>query len=102
MWQCQELSGKLNRIKASNPELAKKIDGQMAFLTIDDLPKLIEFNRFEPVLIRCGAGRFTCPAQDVKHFMDCLEFGMKMAKQVYGDEFNEATDYVRDIQLPIS
>jgi hypothetical protein len=101
MWQCQALAGKLNRIKASNPELAKKIDGQMAFLTVDDLPKLIAINRFEPVLVRCGAGRFTCPAQDVQHFMDCLEFGMKLCKEVNGDEFNESTDYVRDVSLPV-
>jgi hypothetical protein len=101
MWQCQALAVKLNRIKASNPELAKKIDGQMAFLTVDDLPNLIAFNRFEPVLVRCGAGRFTCPAQDVQHFMDCLEFGMKLCKEKTGDEFNEKTDYVRDVQLPI-
>jgi hypothetical protein len=102
MWQCQALSPKLNRINRTNPDLANRIDGQMGFLIKEDLPKLIAFNRFEPVLIRCGNGRFTCPAQDVTHFMNCLEFGIKMAKQVYGDEFNESTDYVRDVQLPVN
>jgi hypothetical protein len=102
MWQCQAISGKLNRIKASNPDLANRIDGQMGFLTKDDLPKLIEFNRFESVLVRCGAGRFTCPAQDVQHFMNCLEFGMKLCKENTGNEFNESTDYVRDVSLPVS
>ncbi|MDP6526520.1 MAG: hypothetical protein QGH15_20090, partial [Kiritimatiellia bacterium] len=32
-----------------------------------------ERGRLVPVLVRCNGGRFTCPAQDAKHFIDIIE-----------------------------
>jgi len=52
----------------------------------EDLQKIVAQNRFKMLLIRCGNGRFLCPAQDVQHFVDIIN--------------KEGTDYVRDISLP--
>ena len=41
------------------------------------------------VLIRCGGGRFTCPAQDAEHFITLV---------VSGNDAGQ-TDYVRDVGL---
>lgn len=30
------------------------------------------FARLWPVLVRCGGGRFTCPVQDVEHFVQVV------------------------------
>lgn len=100
MWQCQALSPKLNRINRTNPDLAKRIDGQMGYLVKDDLVELTKVDRFTQVLLRCGRGRYTCPVQDAQNLIDCLEFGMKMAKEATGQELSPVTDYVRDISLP--
>jgi hypothetical protein len=57
------------------------------FITNDaDLAAIINLNRFQQILVRCGAGRFLCPAQDVKHFTDIVE--------------KSECDYVRDISFP--
>jgi len=40
------------------------------------------------ILVRCGRGRFTCPAKDVLHFIKIIK--------------NEGTDYVRDVSIPVS
>ena len=56
----------------------------MGFLTTkEDLPRLVAEDRMQPVLVRCGAGRFVCPAQDVQHFVDIIT--------------KENRDYVRDL-----
>lgn len=56
------------------------------FITSDaDLAAIVSLNRFQQVLVRCGNGRFVCPAQDVKHFTDIIE---------------KSDDYVRDISFP--
>lgn len=44
--------------------------------------------RLTPLLVRCGGGRFTCPAQDVAHFIGLVE------RQPGGD-------YVRDVSIPV-
>ena len=62
------------------------IDTTMGFITCqEDENKLIAENRLQPVLIRCGGGRFSCPIQDVKHFVDIIN--------------KEGSDYVRDISV---
>ncbi len=43
--------------------------------------------RLTPILIRCGACRFTAPAQNVAHVIAALE---------------AAGDYVRDASLPVT
>jgi hypothetical protein len=47
------------------------------------LGDLAKRDRLAPVLVRCGGGRFTCPAQDAKHFIQIIT------------EHKE--DYVRDV-----
>jgi len=55
------------------------------FFTSDKLHLIIAENRLQPVLVRCGNGRFTCPAQDVEHFVGIIE--------------REGEEYIRDISL---
>ena len=49
-----------------------------------DLTWLASIDRFAPVLVRCGGGRFTVAAQDAEHFLEMI---------------NESSDYVRDVSL---
>lgn len=58
------------------------------FITKSDLPGIIAEDRLHPVLVRCGCGRFTCPAQDVEHFIAIIE--------------RDGADYVRDVCFPAS
>jgi hypothetical protein len=76
----------LSKLSKRSPAFAKKIDKQMGCLTIADVQKLIEIDRLHQVLVRCGNGRFVCAAQDVEHFMKCVEKG---------------GDYVRDVSLVV-
>jgi hypothetical protein len=56
------------------------------FLTTpEDEKKLIAENRLQPVLVRCGGGRFSCPVQDLQHFIDIIT--------------REDSDYVRDVSV---
>jgi len=51
-----------------------------------DLAAIVSLNRFQQILVRCGNGRFLCPAQDVKHFTGIID--------------KSEEDYVRDISFP--
>lgn len=53
----------------------------------EQLYEIIKQNRLEPILVRCGACRFTTPAQDVEHICRAIE---------------SAGDYVRDLSFPAS
>lgn len=55
------------------------------FVTEKDMPEIIKEDRFQQILIRCGAGRFICPAQDTEHFINIIT--------------KEKSDYVRDASL---
>lgn len=55
------------------------------FMQQDDVAELVKIARLHPVLIRCGSGRFTTPAQDVTHFIDIIN--------------RDGADYVRDVSL---
>jgi len=55
------------------------------FLNEPQLKQLANLDRLHPVLVRCGGGRFTCPAQDAAHFIACVAG--------HGD-------YVRDVSVP--
>jgi len=65
--------------------IEKILNEKMGFISLPMLDKVIEENRLYPCLVRCGCGRFICPAQDVGHFIKIIE--------------KEGTDYVRDISL---
>lgn len=56
------------------------------FLTLEALAELVKLDRLCSVLIRCGGCRLTCPAQDVKHLIECVI---------------ASGDYVRDLSLPV-
>jgi hypothetical protein len=58
------------------------------FLNEDDVAKIAAdpTTRLTPLLVRCGSGRFTCPAQDVKHFVAIIE--------------RTDMDHVRDVSIP--
>jgi hypothetical protein len=56
------------------------------FITDENLDDIILFNRLQPILVRCGNGRFTAPAQDIRHFVDIIT--------------KEGSDYIRDLSLP--
>ena len=51
----------------------------------DQLERLIVESRLHPCLVRCGNGRFTCPAQDVTHFTDIINAS--------------GSDHVRDVSV---
>ena len=57
---------------------------QYGFITDLDLPAVVSENRLFPCLVRCGNGRFTCPAQDVAHFVEMVD---------------NSEDYVRDVSI---
>lgn len=54
------------------------------FITAADLPELIRLHRLCLCLVRTGCGRFMTPAQNVAHFLKCVEAG---------------GDYVRDVSI---
>ena len=51
----------------------------------DDLELCVRINRLMPMVVRCGNGRFMCPAQDVAHFVKIIK--------------DSNSDYVRDISV---
>ena len=70
--------------KEDTVELIKE-DSQDGFLTPKLLRRLVDVHRLYPVLVRCGMGRFTCPSQDAKHFIEMVD--------------NDDKDYIRDVSL---
>ena len=65
--------------------LKKLKEDKHGFITSEDLPDVIEYNRLYPCLVRCGSRRFTCPAQDVEHFVAIIDAS--------------PADYVRDVSM---
>ena len=62
------------------------LNTSMGFLVEkEDQAKLIAEDRLQPVLVRCGGGRFSCPVQDVDHFVSIIN--------------KEGSDYIRDISV---
>ena len=61
---------------------------QYGFLNEQDVAAVArdESTRLTLLLVRCGAGRFLAPAQDVAHFIEAIEKG--------------GLDYVRDVSIP--
>jgi len=58
---------------------------QFGFVQDIDLPEIIAHKPLQPLLVRCGNGRFVCPAQDLEHFTGIIT--------------REGTDYIRDVSL---
>ena len=56
--------------------------------TQEDMNELVATYPHQMLLVRCGRGRFMCPAQDADHFIRII------AKD------KEGTDYVRDVSFP--
>jgi hypothetical protein len=75
-------------------ELLKRIVKDHGFLSVATLQDLAKIDRLRMVLVRCGNGRFLCPAQDVEHFMDIIRRDF--------DAHNNGCDYVRDVALQAS
>jgi hypothetical protein len=73
-------------------KLLMTITNSHGFLTAETLKQLAELDRLRMVLVRCGNGRFTCPAQDVTHLVSIIFRDFKAG--------SDGRDYVRDISLP--
>lgn len=73
--------------KQTLPEVLTRAAAQCGFLSMADVATIAENDRLRQILVRCGNGRFTCPAQDVAHFYRCVTAG---------------GDYVRDCSLPVN
>lgn len=65
------------------------------FLSASTLEIIAHHDRLRPVLVRCGNGRFTCAAQDAKHFMDIIARDAAAHGPV-----DPISDHVRDVSLP--
>lgn len=62
------------------------IETKMGFITSkEETAALIAEDRLQPVLVRCGGGRFQCPVQDMDNFIQIIS--------------REGSDYVRDTSV---
>ena len=66
--------------------LANEIADQGGFLSTIQIEKIAKIARLMPLMVRCGACRFTAPAQDVIHLTKIIT--------------EHAADYVRDVSIP--
>jgi len=74
--------------KNAGRDMVRKVKAeQMSFVTEDQLAVIAEDDetRMTPILVRCGNGRFTCPAQNAAWFIKIINA--------------EGTDYVRDASI---
>lgn len=83
----------IKRIEERLPETGREIRQNGGFITEGNLADMTndQETRLIPVLVRCGGGRFVCPAQNAKHFIEIIERDAKA---------NEDGDYIRDVSLP--
>lgn len=88
-------------LQRRNPALHKKIGSQAHCVTPEDLEEIIKLDRLQQILVKCGNGRFTCPAQDVNHFIMIIDQHRKLAEAqkpgACGQLFE--TDYVRSVEI---
>jgi hypothetical protein len=72
------------------PDVLAFAEQHTGFLREDHVKQMAECDatRLCMVLVRCGNGRFACPAQDAQHFVDIIT--------------KEGSDYVRDLSLPVN
>lgn len=88
----------ISEIQKVNPKLASQIAERGGFLLDTMIPDLIKINRMMMVLVRCGASRFTCPVDCVKHLVGIIDEHRELKQATSGGEIG--TDYIRDISLP--
>lgn len=70
----------------NRPYRASLLRNTGGFLTCEgDKEELLKEDRLQSVLVRCGGGRFSCPIQDLQHFIDIIN--------------KDGTDYVRDVSV---
>lgn len=65
--------------------IQKLLDEKYGYITDKDIPEIIKENRLQQVIVRCGSGRFICPAQDLQHFIGIIE--------------REKSEYIRDVSI---
>lgn len=78
-------------------EVLREATARYGFLSEADVQVLAADagTRLTPVLVRCGGGRFTCPVQDVAHFIRIIERDAQASDGALAID----TDYVRDVSL---
>lgn len=72
--------------------LIKIVKQQYGCLDLSNIHELASLDRLRLVLVRCGNGRFLCPAQNVEHFCNIIRRDF--------DAHQNDCDYVRDVSLP--
>jgi hypothetical protein len=82
----------LTQVLKVNPDLALLISNRGGFITDDQMEELIGINRMMLVMVRCGMGRFICPIQDAKHFIDIIERDSEANNGHQGE-------HIRDVSL---
>lgn len=75
----------IEQIRKTNPALAASIEAQVGCLTNEQLVEVAKIDRFIPVLVRCGQGRFTVAAEQANHFINIIN--------------DSKAEYVRDVSL---
>ncbi len=88
----------VQKVARVNPALAEKIVSQHTFLDENDIKEVQKIDRSMLVLVRCGNGRFLCPAQDVNHFISIIEEHAKLKEKETGQPFQG--DHIRDVSFP--
>ena len=91
----------IDRIARQNPDLATKLINQGYCLQVGDLAEVVKIERLMPILVKCGCGRFTAPAQDVGHFIRIIGEHAKLVGRLQKNGINQdsETDYVRSVEL---
>jgi hypothetical protein len=89
--------------------IQKLLDEKCGFVTDADMPEVIKENRLQQVLVRCGSGRFICPAQDAQHFIDIIERDAKAIESKWSQLVANAGmvltsrhpsgEYIRDVSI---
>jgi hypothetical protein len=88
--------------------IQKLLDEKCGFVTDVDMPEVIKENRLQQVLVRCGSGRFICPAQDAGHFIGIIERDAKAIESKWSALAANAGmvmgrhpsgDYIRDVSI---
>jgi hypothetical protein len=62
-------------------------DKSHGFVSQDDLKEIVQINRLELLLVRCGGCRFMAPAQDIERLIKLVE--------------SSGEEYVRDVSFPV-
>jgi len=92
------LNKSVQKVAAVNKPLADKIVAQATFLDENDIKEVQKIDRMMLLLVRCGNGRFLCPAQDVNHFISIIEEHAALKETATGQPFQG--DHIRDVSFP--